>query len=174
MAKLPPLEIHALAGIVDDLDYYQLMQLEPTATAAELKKAYHSTSRVFHPDSNRMAEPEVRRDCTHISKRLTEAYCVLRHPRRRKVYDQHLQSGGGARMQLSEAKAAHARSETETRQGKTPQGRQFFSKATSDMKRGDFAAAINNLQMALTFERDNALFVARLAEAKQLKKDAAA
>lgn len=172
MAELAPLEIHALARILDELDYYQLIHLDPSATAAELKKAYHATSRAFHPDAHLQAAPELRAACIRISKRLTEAYCVLRDPRRRKAYDQHRRDGGTNRMQLSEAKAAHARSETATRQGKTPQGRQFFSKATSDLKKHDYASAVNNLQMALTFERGSSLFEEKLAEARQLKKDA--
>ena len=173
MAELAPLEIHALARIVDELDYYQLMHLEPGATAAELKKAYHSTSRAFHPDANLRADSEVRADCIRISKRLTEAYCVLRDFRRRKAYDQHRREGGENRMQLSEAKAAHAKAEAETRQGKTAQGRQYFSKASSDLKKNDYSAAINNLQMALTFEPGNSLFEEKLAEARALKKAAA-
>jgi len=173
VADLAPLEIHALAKIVDELDYYQLMHLERTATAAELKKSYRATSRAFHPDSNVKADPEVRADCIRISKRLTEAYCVLRDPRRRQAYDEHLQAGGGNRMQLAEAKAAHTRRDTEARQGKTAQGRQFFSKATAALQRRDFAAAINHLQMALTFERGNPLFEEKLAEARALKKSAA-
>ena len=147
MAQLESAEIRALARIVDELDYYQLMHLERTATAAQLKKAYHSSSRNFHPDANRSSDPQIQKDCVRISKRLTEAYCVLRDPRRRKAYAE--------------------------RQGKTPQGRQYVSKATTDLQRGDYASAVNNLQMALTFERGNPLFEEKLEEAKRLKKEAA-
>lgn len=170
MAELAPLEIHALARIVDELDYYQLMHVTPNATALELKKAYHETSRSFHPDANQTRDEKTLANCTRISKRLTEAYCVLRDPRRRKAYDRHLEKGGGARLQLSEAKAAHAKAEVEARQGKTPQGRQYFSKATSDIQAGRYAAAINNLQMALTFEPGNSLFTEKLAAVRELKK----
>lgn len=171
MADLAPLEISALARLVDELDYYQLMDLERSATTAELRKAYHARSRAFHPDANRMADPKLLRDCTRISKRLTEAYCVLRDARRRRVYDEHLKAGGGTRMQLSEAKAAHAKQEAEERQGKTPQGRQYFSKATSDLEKSDYSSAIRNLQMSLTFEPGNDLFEEKLAEARRLKKE---
>jgi DnaJ-class molecular chaperone len=172
LSELAPLEINALARIVDELDYYQLLHLEPEATGAELKQAYHATSRAFHPDANLQAAPEVRADCIRISKRLTEAYCVLRDPRRRRAYDEHRKQGGAERMQLSEAKAAHARAETETRQGKTPQGRQFFSKANADLKKNDYASAVNNLQMALTFEPGNSLFEEKLSEARERRKSA--
>jgi DnaJ-class molecular chaperone len=174
LSSLPPLEIQALAKILDELDYYQVLHLEHDATQSDVKKAYFQTSRSFHPDANRHLGEDLLSHCVRISKRVTEAYCVLRDPRRRKAYDEHLETGGNARMQLSEAKAAHAKAAAETRQGKTPQGRQYFSKATSDMQRDDYTSAINNLQMALTFERGNPLFEEKLAEAKQRKKDAAA
>jgi Tfp pilus assembly protein PilF len=70
-------------------------------------------------------------------------------------------------MQLSVAEAAGARQETEASQGHTPQGRQYFNLAAGDLKRGDFGAAVRNLQTALTFERDNAFFKEQLAQARE-------
>ena len=171
MADLAPLEISALARLVDELDYYQLMNLDRDATPVELKKAYHARSRTFHPDANCQADPKILRDCIQISKRLTEAYCVLRDPRRRKVYDEHLEAGGGTRLQLSEAKATHAKQDAEARQGKTAQGRQYHSKATLALQKQDYASAISNLQMALTFEPGNEWFEQQLAEARKRKKE---
>ncbi len=173
--EMPPLEIKALAGILDDLDYYQLLHVSPSATRAEIRAAYHQTSRTFHPDAARHHADEVQRDCALISKRVTEAYCVLRDPRRRKVYDARLsdegEAGSGRRMQLAEAEAAHAKQDAAERKGQTPQGRQFYQKAEADMKKQNWAGAIQNLQMALTFEKDNALFKDKLAEIKQRQKE---
>lgn len=165
--EMPPLEIKALAGILDDLDYYQLLHVEPSATRAEIRKAYHQTSRTFHPDANRHLDEGARGDCAVISKRVTEAYCVLRDPRRRKVYDARL-SGDDAsrRMQLAEAQAEHAKKDVAERKGQTAQGRQFYQKAEAAMKAGDWAGVVQQLQMALTFEKDNPLFKDKLAEAK--------
>jgi len=167
---MAPLEIRALGKIMDELDYYQLLHLEPTSTAREIKTAYYATSRTFHPDATRHLDPELKSQCSRIAKRVTEAYCVLRDPRRRKAYDGRLEEGVGKRIQLAEARAEHDKAQSQERQGKTAQGRQFYQKAENDAKRRDYAAAINNLQMALTFERDNAGFQARLEELKKLKK----
>jgi DnaJ-class molecular chaperone len=162
------MEIRALVKILDELDYYQILHLAAQATQTEVKKAYFQTSRIFHPDANRHLEPELRGECSHISKRVTEAYCVLRDPRRRAAYDaQRAEEDGKQRMQLAEARATHARKDSEERQGKTPQGRQFFQKASAQIDRGDTAGAINNLQMALTFEPRNDYFKSLLAELKQ-------
>ncbi len=165
---LPPLEIHALVRIIDELDYYQILHLEADATQSEVKKAYFQTSRIFHPDANRHLDGELRESCSQISKRVTEAYCVLRDPRRRATYDDQRGSEGGTRrVQLAEARASHARKDSEERQGKTPQGRQFFQKAQTALDRGDVAGAVNHLQMALTFESANSYFKELLAELKR-------
>jgi DnaJ-class molecular chaperone len=164
---LAPLEIRALAKIVDELDYYQILEIQPGASRAEIKQAYYKSSRAYHPDTNRGLDAELRSECERISKRITEAYCVLRDPRRRGAYDERLGSGGGIRIQLSEATAEHKRAQKEERQGKTAQGRQFFQLAQKEADHGNLKAAIQNLQMALTFEPGNAGFKALLEEWKE-------
>ena len=160
--SLAPLEIRALAGILDELDYYRILEVEPNASSAEIKKAYYKSSRAFHPDANRRLDAEVLSECEHICKRVTEAYCVLRDPRRRKVYDDR--DRDAPRMQLAEAQSEHKRVQVEERQGKTPQGRQYFLKAEQDIQRGNAQSAIQNLQMALTFEPHNDGFQAQIKE----------
>jgi len=165
-AGIAPLEVKALAKIIDELSYYQILDLGPDASGRDLKRAYYSTSRTFHPDANGHFDLDVRENCGLISKRITEAYCVLKDPRKRKAYDERLRTSDGLRMQLAEAKAAHAKSDSESRQGKTAQGRQFLQKAKEDMQRGDYASAVSNLQMALTFEAGNDYFKELLEEAR--------
>jgi DnaJ-class molecular chaperone len=167
MPELAPTEITALAGILGELDYYQLLHLESDAKPSDIKRAYHATSRTFHPDSNRFQEPEVRRAIDEIAKRITEAYSILRNPRRRKAYDQQVASKAGMRMQLAEAEAAGSRKQTEAREGRTPQGRQYFNLARASLRNADFSGAVRNLQTAVTFEPDNAFFKEQLAEARK-------
>lgn len=170
MSDLSRLEIDALAKIIDELDYYQLLQVESEVSTRDLKLAYYQVSRTYHPDSNRGLDAKVRDSCHRISKVMTEAYCVLRDPRKRKAYDAHLESGGGMRIQLAAARAAHAKTESEKRTGTTPQGRQFLLKAEEDMRRENFTGAVQNLQMALTFEPGNAQFKELLEELRKKKR----
>ena len=44
MSDLAPTEIKALAKILDELDYYQLIHVSPAATPRQVKEAYYSTS----------------------------------------------------------------------------------------------------------------------------------
>jgi len=167
MPDLAPTEITALAGILGELDYYQLLHLDSDAKLSDIKRAYHSTSRTFHPDSNRYQEPEVRRAIDEIAKRISEAYSILRNPRRRKAYDQQVAAKAGVRMQLAEAEAAGNRKQTEAREGRTPQGRQYFNLASASLRQEDFASAVRNLQTAVTFEPDNAYFKEQLTKTRK-------
>jgi DnaJ-class molecular chaperone len=155
---------------MDELDYYQLLNVEPGASTADIRKAFHVSSRNFHPDANRDLEGELREQCRQISKRITEAYCVLRDARRRNAYDSRVSEGDSLRIQLAEAKNAHVEQRKAERSGATAQGRQFHGKAEADLKTGNLAGAIRNIQMALTFEAGNAGFKAMLDELRERQK----
>jgi len=61
-------------------DYYAALEVPPTATAPEIKRAYRRLVRKYHPDLNNQALDQ------HI-KLLNEAYAVLSNPTRRAAYD---------------------------------------------------------------------------------------
>jgi DnaJ-class molecular chaperone len=166
VSQLAPTEIVALARIMDELDYYQLMHIERGASPREVKQAYYASSRAFHPDANRHLTGDLRAAVAQISKRVTEAYAVLRDPRRRQAYDRLLAAGEGRRIQLSEAEAG-ARRQAQENEGRTAQGRQYYRLARTAIERGDWATGARNLQTALTFEPDNEFFRERLAEARK-------
>jgi curved DNA-binding protein CbpA len=63
-------------------NYYAILGLTPSATLAEIKRAYRRLARQHHPDTN--ANPDVAKRFRQI----TEAYEVLSDPARRKAYDQ--------------------------------------------------------------------------------------
>ena len=169
-APIDKLEILALVKIMDELDYYQLLNVEPTATMVEVRRAFHESSRSFHPDANRGLDFELREQCSQISKRITEAYCVLRDTRRRSAYDARMKQGQSLRIQLAEARSAHDEQSKAERRGRTAQGRQFHGKAEAELKRGNLSGAIQHVQMALTFESDNAGFKSLLEELRAREK----
>ncbi|RIL05450.1 MAG: molecular chaperone DnaJ [Proteobacteria bacterium] len=157
-------EIRALAAILDELDYYRVLEVDVRAPVSEIRAAYHRAGRRFHPDGHRDLAPDLRPDLTRIAKRVTEAYSVLRDPRRRRVYDQQLTANAErVRMPLADASAEADRQSRERREGRTPNGRRYFMLAQADLARGDRVAAERNLRTALTFEPDNANFKELLA-----------
>jgi DnaJ-class molecular chaperone len=167
VSDLSSLEIEALAKIIGELDYYHVLNVERNVSGRDLKLAYYQNSRAYHPDANRTLDAPTRDRCHQISKVITEAYCVLRDPRKRGAYNVHLESGGGIRMQLAAAQAAHTKTQAERRTGTTPQGKQFLLKAEEDIRNENILGAIQNLQMALTFEPGNRGFNELLEELRK-------
>lgn len=171
MARLAPAEIRALASLLDELDYYQILEIPRDAPASAVKRAYYAVSRRLHPDANRDLEPELRGDLERIAKRVSEAYSVLRDGRRRKAYDEKLAGDAGdtgdTRLQLAQAEAAAEKRAVEDHLGRTPNGRRFFTLARADIDKGDLNAAARNLQTALTFEPGNDAFKKKLTEVRE-------
>ena len=129
---------------------------------AEVKRAYHSSSRNFHPDANRHPEASCATPSHAIAKRITEAYAVLRDPRRapglRPQPRRAAQPCGcSSPTRLPRPIAAPRRSAAAARR----KGGSSSSSREADIARGNWAAAARNLQTALTFEPDNALFKER-------------
>ena len=64
-------------------NYYEMLEVSPSATMAEIKHSYRRLARQLHPDLNKQALD------THI-KRLNLAYQTVRDPRKRAAYDEQL------------------------------------------------------------------------------------
>lgn len=69
-------------------DYYEVLQIDRTATEAEIKKAYRQLAVKYHPDKN-----PGNKEAEDKFKEASEAYEVLSHPERRMVYDQFGHAG---------------------------------------------------------------------------------
>ncbi len=69
--------------------HYQVLEIQQTASQAEIKQAYRRLAKKFHPDSRSEAASH-----EQIS-RINTAYEVIGDPSRRRVYDQQLQGMSG-------------------------------------------------------------------------------
>ncbi|MEA5400555.1 J domain-containing protein, partial [Synechococcus sp. BA-124 BA4] len=65
---------------------YALLGLPSTATPQELRQAFRSLSKLYHPDTTTLPLPEAQDQF----RRLQEAYLVLGDPQRRSAYDSQL------------------------------------------------------------------------------------
>ncbi len=66
---------------MDYKDYYQILGVERTASAADIKKAYRKLVRQYHPDVSK------HKDATEKTKEINEAYEVLGDAEKRAAYD---------------------------------------------------------------------------------------
>jgi curved DNA-binding protein len=66
------------------IDYYKILEVDKSASEADIKKAYRKLARKYHPDLNPNDKEAERK-----FKELNEANEVLSNPENRKKYDQH-------------------------------------------------------------------------------------
>ncbi|KAI3439291.1 AAI domain-containing protein [Psidium guajava] len=69
-------------------NYYELLSLNPNASAGDVKKAYRSLAPRYHPDVCR--DPSTKEESTGMFLLVHEAYEALSDPRSRLLYDYEL------------------------------------------------------------------------------------
>ena len=74
--------------MADKRDYYEVLGVQKGASADEIKKAYRSLARKYHPDLH----PDDK-DCAEKFKEVNEAYEVLSDPSKKERYDQFGHAG---------------------------------------------------------------------------------
>jgi len=79
---------------VEDFDYYEILGVDKSATADELKRAYRKMAMKYHPDKNQGDT-----EAEQMFKKINEAYQVLSDESKRAMYDRYgkagLEGGGG-------------------------------------------------------------------------------
>ncbi len=168
------IDVQAMAQSLDELDYFQVLKVAPTATAADLKRAFYGASRRYHPDQfHGLADAELKAAIGRIYKRVTEAYVVLRDEVKRAKYAADVAGPARAKkIRFTEESELERKAAQDAEFGKTPNGRKFFAAALVDLQRGNVSSAERNLKLALAYEPSNAAFTAKLTEIAALQKGA--
>ncbi len=77
---------------LENLSYYELLNLKKEADAAKIKKAYLTKTKVFHPDRfYRRADKEFKGKLQEIFKQLNQGYRELLDPAKKREYDLKLE-----------------------------------------------------------------------------------
>jgi len=152
-------EIKALARVIDRVDYYRLLKLEPGASSDALRSAYHDARRRFHPDAYLAQGEDVRNAVDLIARRITEGYMVLRDRTRRAAYDTALSSG---QVRYNPELEQEKKTEAEAARGTTVNGKRYFTLHLEAERAGDLVKAHAHLKTAVTFEPKNAALKAKL------------
>jgi DnaJ-class molecular chaperone len=139
-------ELAARCAKLNQIDYFEVLQISRDATPADIKKAFYSESRAYHPDRfYQLESKELKDQVNELYKRFTES-------------------------SEAESKAA-VKKEHEEQIGVHPKGRQFYQLGHNDFEAGRWSAAERNLKMALTYEPANARYKERLLEAQRKLND---
>ncbi len=72
--------------ILNSTSYYARLELHPSASPIEIRRAYRELSKRYHPDTTELPTETA----TAKFQQLNEAYATLSNPERRAVYDQKI------------------------------------------------------------------------------------
>ena len=167
------IEAQALAQVLDELDYFQVLKVAQSASPGEIKAAYYRESRSYHPDRFSTLPPsDMKENIGRIYKRINEAYVCLRDDvKRAKYLADVLGPERQKKLRFVEASEQELKKEKEQEVGATANGRKFYMAGLSDMAAQRFASAERNFKMALTYEPSNPNFKAKRDEAGKLIKN---
>jgi DnaJ-class molecular chaperone len=173
MAEIDPvfeIEAQALADIIDQLDYFQILKLEQAAPVGEIKDAYFRESRLYHPDKYfNLADGDLKRAVSKIYKRINEAWVCLREDRKRDKYVADLGSPDREKkLRYTEASEEELKRSRDAEMGSTPQGKKMFQAGLQELDAGRFTQAAQSFKMALMYEPANLLFKQKQDEALKL------
>lgn len=110
--------------------YYEILELAPTATDIDIRKAYKKLSLKWHPDKNNNST-----EATNKFKQISEAYQVLSDDTQRQTYDKKLRRGTQSHRHRTRSSNASTNGGTATDPFASP----FFKfKSAHDIFRGFF------------------------------------
>jgi len=97
------------AHIEAGCNYFDVLDLPPDATSAQVRTAYFSLAKIVHPDSLALkAEPGLHQQATVVFRVATEAYNTLNDPARRSQYIAQLNSVATSSSTIIRRQSANA------------------------------------------------------------------
>jgi hypothetical protein len=152
-----------LAQVENAANFYEILNVEPKTVQTEIKNAYFSLAKRFHPDLfHKEADAELQQRVQQAFGKLAQAYDTLRHEKNREVYNYKIRKD----LETKE-KRQKANFGTEN----TDAGKQF-EQASDDFENGfsllmdeEFETAIPFLARAVHLANNNARFHAYYGKA---------
>lgn len=163
------IEVSTLHEILDELDYYRLLQLDPDCVQGDIEAAVSTACRNQHPDRVKaIGDADISSKASEIFQRVKEAGENLSDPDKRAQYDDIVKTGI-LRMTdeaLAIAEKERLKSESPEHAASHPKAEKYWHMALKDWDDKNFKGCVMNIQFALTFEPENAIMKEWLDKAK--------
>lgn len=146
------------------LNYYDILGIDPGASAVEIKKAYYRAAREYHPDRHFSLPEDIKRKLLDIFNCITRAYLTLKDYGKRMEYDQSLKiKSSDAESTRGAPVSAMEESQQGDRFGQTSDAgsgenekseiaRSNFDEGKSKFKKGKFQEAAHFFATAIYFD----------------------
>ncbi|HIK35294.1 MULTISPECIES: J domain-containing protein [unclassified Thermosynechococcus] len=105
-----------MAHLSPSRTHYDILEVAPTASLAEIRRAYREKSKLYHPDTTTLPVA-IAREEFH---RLNEAYAVLTNPEQRQWYDLQLRLRAQSKQSSTTGIGASSRSQGSVRSTAVP------------------------------------------------------
>lgn len=152
-----------VAQRLDQLNYFQLLNLKQDASGTEIRSGFRKLAQHYHPDRlGGLSDPELHRAVNAIYRRITEAYSTLRDPGIKAAYLDGLEEGE-LRLDSGKVRGRALSRKRAEEPGKTAAGKRHYQAALAALEKGDRSAAKSEIRSALLFERDEPAFQALLS-----------
>ena len=143
----------------EDLDFYELLNVQRTASLDEIRRAYRREISKYHPDRFVNASPDEQLYAQQRSQRLTGAYSVLSDPRARSAYNLNLAPGAIPKRQSTSGSTSTPQAQPRDYQA------ELYDQAQAHLAAGRKLQAIGvlrQLQQINPFYRDSAELLTKL------------
>jgi curved DNA-binding protein CbpA len=142
-------EIQDKHRTIENQNHYQVLDIEPNATAAQVASAFGALARRFHPDRLSPDLAELKDMAMRVFSRVSEAHRTLSHASSREDYDRALASGEGSEVDQEQAQVVRVLKAAEA-----------FQKAEILVRKRDLDGAERFASMAIAGDPDQPEYAA--------------
>jgi hypothetical protein len=144
-------EIEEKHGKLDDLNHYEVLEIEPGASAGQVAAAFGALARRWHPDRLSPELGDLKDTAMRVFARITEAHRVISHAGSREEYDRSLGAGDSPE------------SNEQAQVMRVLRAAEAFQKAEILMRKRDLDGAERFASVALAGDKDQPEYAALLA-----------
>ncbi len=168
------IEIQTLSEFIDELNYYEMLGLEPDCVQSDIPLVYKEMVERFKPSQVVAADEELTEQGQYLLLSFKEAFETLNSIASRLQYDVQLSQG---QIRIEDTQLAQVQDQNAndpSAAAMTENGKKYWTLALEAFENKDFHSAVLQVGFALQYESSNEVFkefkVKAEAEAKKVPK----